>query len=100
MKSQISDGYHTFEELYDHRHALFRALMLSNIDISWKSIQHDDGSSLHGWFVAGIHLATGDITYHMPIALWSSLDKIRTLDNSPAWDGHNSDDVIGRLMKL
>jgi hypothetical protein len=45
---EISDGYHTFGELYDHRAALFIALMLSHPDISWFSDKHDDGSVFDG----------------------------------------------------
>ena len=49
---KISDGYHTFEELYAHRIMLFICLMKSNKDISWKSRVHGDGTSLDGWFIA------------------------------------------------
>ena len=33
----ISDGYHTFQELYEHRIILFSALCNVYPDISWKS---------------------------------------------------------------
>jgi hypothetical protein len=33
---------------------------------SWESRKHDDGSMFEGdWFVAGKHLPTGDVTYHL-----------------------------------
>jgi hypothetical protein len=36
-KSKISDGYHTFEELYDHRHVLFLTLcLLHHEKAAWK----------------------------------------------------------------
>lgn len=41
---EISDGYHTFNELYQHRCALFLALMASNPSIS----KHHDGSEWDG----------------------------------------------------
>lgn len=34
-----SDGYHTFAELYEHRHALFLCLMASAPSLSWKARQ-------------------------------------------------------------
>ena len=42
---KISDGYHTFDELYAHRCTLFSAVMKSNKHLSWKSFFHDDGSN-------------------------------------------------------
>lgn len=97
----ISDGYHTFNELYDHRCALFIALMRSNPEISWRANNHDDGSSFDGWFIAGMHLPSGDITYHLPIDKWNLLDNkcIQTSLRAPKWDGHTPADVVERLLK-
>lgn len=93
----VSDGYHSFDELYDHRHALFIALMRSHQSMSWRSRRHDDGSGFDGWFIAGMHLPTGDITYHLPERLWGALDGVKELDLAPKWDGHTSADVVKRL---
>ena len=97
----ISDGYHSFNELYEHRHTLFIALMKSHPEISWRANNHDDGSNYPGWFIAGMHLPTGDISYHMPNSLWEKLDgkRIPTSLRAPKWDGHTSDDVVPRLSK-
>lgn len=97
-----SDGYHTFDELYEHRHALFIALMKSYPKISWRANNNDDGSSYEGWFVAGIHLPTGDISYHLPSRLWTRLDNmgIATTNCAPKFDGHTSEDVIKRLYDV
>ena len=64
-KQHVSDGYHTFKELYDHRIALFLALVKSISEqeyhpanqICWKSKKHSDGTMFDGWFIAGIGLA-------------------------------------------
>jgi hypothetical protein len=98
----ISDGYHTFNELYDHRCILFIALMRSNPEISWRANNHDEEpSSLEGWFIAGMHLPTGDITYHLPVDMWNLLDNkgIQTSLRAPKWDGHTPSDVVNRLTK-
>ncbi|MDQ3562738.1 MAG: hypothetical protein M3436_00895 [Pseudomonadota bacterium] len=95
----ISDGYHTFNELYDHRCHLFVALMRSNPSIAWRANNHDDGTMFDGWFVCGMHLPTGDISYHLPVAMWTMLDNrgIETTLRAPPWDGHTAADVVARL---
>lgn len=94
-----SDGYHTFKELYDHRIALYIALMRANPGISWKSERHADGSKWDGWFIAGMTLPTGAITYHLPISDWKYLRRtVKTLDRAPEWDGHTPADVVQRLL--
>lgn len=99
----ISDGYHTLNELYEHRHALFLALMYTQPDRSWYSHCHDDGSSYDGWFIAGMTLApTGlTITYHLPDRLLekAELTGASLLKNAPKWDGHTPQDVIERLYE-
>lgn len=99
-RREISDGFHTFDELYAHRYVLFIALMQAYPALSWRAKVHADGS-MHGggWFVAGMSLPTGQISYHLPKQAWPALDDkgIITYDRAPEWDGHTPDDVIGRL---
>ena len=99
---EISDGYHTFGELYEHRFSLFIALMRSHPEISWRANNNDDGGSYEGWFVAGMHLPTGDVSYHLPTKLWTELDNklIKTSNLAPKFDGHTSKDVIFRIRKF
>jgi len=95
----ISDGSHTFSELYSHRCTLFAALMKAHPDISWKSKLHADGSSFDDWFIAGMNLPSGAITYHLPIEqFWDRTSTISELEKAPEWDGHTSDDVVKRLL--
>lgn len=96
-KENITDGYHSFKELYGHRHALFIALAESHPEKSWKALKHNDGSIWYGWFIAGIELPTGMITYHLPKQYWYLLN-VNELDTAPPWDGHSSKDVIMRLI--
>lgn len=99
---KVSDGYHTFDELYEHRHALFLALM-SQCDRykRWYSLAHSDGSKMEGWFIAGIDLPSGPITYHLPIRLVATaqLTGAEYLELGQAWDGHTSGMVIDRLFR-
>ena len=104
--NKISDGYHTFGELYDHRIALF--ILLCNVlyadddcpYVVWKSKKHSDGSEWDGWFIAGINEKKGEqITYHLPVDKWDLL-LVHIKQKAPKWDGHTSDDVLERLLKL
>lgn len=103
ITGETSDGYHTFSELYEHRHALFMALLSIKVTGKWMSKKHDDGSEMDGWFIAGINSVWGgdSISYHLPMRLWDSCVKTGAdvLPNAPKWDGHTSKDVIDRLMK-
>lgn len=100
---EISDSYHTFSELYAHRHQLFIALCNTNLGLfeSWKSEYHSDGSPAYEYyFIAGLYLdKETQITYHLPIELWDLL-KCKTLDKAPEWDGHTSKEVITRLLNF
>jgi hypothetical protein len=96
---KISDGYHTFDELYDHRCHLFIALMRSNPAISWRSKVHDDGSMYPEWFIAGMRLPTGQISYHLPQWMWPMLNGIESIEPAPKWDGHTAADVVKRLAE-
>lgn len=102
ITGETSDGYHTFNELYEMRHALFMAFANSTLDISWMSKKHHDGTEIEGWFIAGTRLKEGDISFHMPMRLWNvcSRSAFHVLENAPEWDGHTSKDVINRLMKF
>ena len=98
--ASMSDGYHTFDELYEHRHALFLMLMRSYPTLSWISMTHNDGTYLDGWFIAGINAPTGDITYHLPERLWAAARETGalTVECAPRWDGHTAAAVVDRLM--
>lgn len=93
----VTDGYHTFSELYAHRCALFVALMRSHPEISWRARFHADGTGCEGWWIGGMELPTGTITYHLADADWATADGIRTLERAPEWDGHTASGVVQRL---
>ena len=98
-RSKVSDGYHTFEELYAHRHWLFIALLKHRPD-AWKSKKHSDGTMFDGMFIAGIGKKKGkQITYHLPNNLWRKVHAEK-LDTAPAFDGHTSENVVHRLKTL
>lgn len=103
-----SDGYHTFDELYDHRMTLYIALcrILKEGDHNgiWRSRYHSDGELCFGtgtMFVLGIGTEKGkQITYHIPVERWDETDFAPTLDLAPERDGHSSEDVLTRLKSM
>ena len=107
---EISDGYHTFNELYDHRITLYialcKAIHLSCENngfnnIVWRSKKHSDGSMMDGWFIMGIGKKAGEqVTYHLPLDRWKETDFAETLDKAPEYDGHTPADTLERLKKL
>ena len=106
---QISDGYHTFEDLYNHRIRLFIALCKqcclwneSSPKEVWCSTKHSDGSTFGDWFILGIGKKKGEqITYHLPARYWSEVCEFaEVLPKAPEFDGHTSNDVLVRLKNL
>lgn len=102
--TQVSDGFHTFDELYEHRCELYLALARSMVragptPIVFRAKRHHDGSGYDGWFMLGIGSEPGQqITYHLPLRLWDRADFAEAFDLSPVpFDGHTSADVLNRL---
>lgn len=102
---EVSDGYHTFDELYEHRITLYIKLCQvlkehcdSNI---WRSKFHSDGTDFNGWFILGVRQAKGEqITYHVPLSKWEDTNFAETKEKAPEFDGHTSEDVLERLKNL
>lgn len=98
--SEVSDGYHTFEELYEHRNLLFLQLARFFGEDVWKAKRNHDGSKWEGWFILGINPRKGhQVTYHLPIKYWDQID-CETYDINPFYDGHTSKDVLERIKNL
>ena len=96
---ETSDGYHTFNELYEHRTALFAALCNTYNDRSWKSFKHADGTMYDGMFIAGIETPEGQYTYHCEEEYLYMFAMTKEMPNAPEWDGHKPSDY-SRLFAL
>lgn len=97
----LSDGYHTFNGLYEQRMILFAALVKAYKDKAWKSYRHEDGEYCFGggWFIVGVDTPEGSYTYHYENKYWDMFDCI-DLPRGKHWDGHTEDDAETRLMSL
>lgn len=96
---EISDGFHTFNELYEHRIALFIALCRAYREHAWKSRKHANGEEWDGWFIMGLFTEQGkQISYHLPISYWEMLVDIHTLEQQESWDGHAGKELVNRIQ--
>lgn len=95
---RISDGYHTFNELYDHRAKLFAVIVAVFPKVSWKSKKHSGGDMFNDMFIVGITTPEGNYSYHYNMKYWDMFI-CKELDNAPAYDGHKPSD-INRLFGL
>lgn len=97
----VSDGYHTFGELYDHRRALTAALTKALPDWSWKSRNHHpEGDPMFegGYFIVGIDFPVGTITYHYKLSHWDDFS-CKEIDHAPKWDGAVPSQTVKRLLQ-
>ena len=90
----ISDGYHTFTELYEHRCLLFLNLALRDPEsCAWKE-------DYEGWFCLYWQSGAGQVSYHLPIKYLPLVKlKIKAV-TQPIYDGHDSREVAKRLDAL
>ena len=97
----LSDGFHTFNGLYEQRMILFAVLVKAYRNRAWKSYRHEDGEYCFGggWFVVGIDTPEGSYTYHYENKYWDMFDCV-DLPMAKHWDGHTEADAETRLMSL
>lgn len=100
-EGKVSDGYHTFDELYDFRRAYNAALVNTHIYPCIKSRRHNDGELCFGggWFIVQMNLPTGQISNHYEDKYWGEFD-CKEQERAEPWDGHTESDVLSRLTEL
>lgn len=98
----FSDGYHTFNELYEHRNLLFLAFCLTESgsrgllhgQVYWQQDHFPD------WDLVSTKIGGKQISYHLPSKyrhiLEGNFEQSTTLEE--VFDGHTSKDVIERLI--
>lgn len=99
---EVSDGNHTFGDLYRNRIILFCTLCNLLPDISWKSKKHFDEENdpmFNGSFIAGINTPEGIASYHIKLEYWEMFD-IPELERAPKYDNYSNEDVIKRILSL
>ncbi len=127
VKGNYSDGYHTFNELYEFRKlfnaALFNEWAKSHMEMeAWKakgnmtildpvnsckynvhkSKKHHDGELCFGggWFIVVAVLPTGQVSNHYEMKDWDLFKIPETETALFEFDGHTGEDVLKRLAAL
>lgn len=111
---EVSDGYHTFDELYQFRMLYNAALFnqLAILDYAFdtpqgtsqhffnvhKSKRHHDGEEPFGggWFIVMAMLPSGQISNHYPLEDWDKF-RVPVQERADRWDGHTPADMMQRL---
>lgn len=108
----VSDGDHTFTELYTHRRALTAALaaVAASVGDAWRSKAHHpaDDPIFDGYFIVGINVPTtsnpadrgATITYHYELEHWDDFLACPELAHAPKWDGATPNDTVDRLLTM
>lgn len=126
LKQRISDGYHTFAELYEFR-KVYNAALFNEWAKDWyirdkqikegrivpsnvvfaeydvhKSWNHYDGEPCFGggWFIVVATLPTGQISNHYEAKDWDLFKIPKAKKAKHPFDGHTSADVLKRLSAL
>lgn len=107
IDGNTSDGYHTFNELYEFRMiynaALFNEWASHNKYETNKSWKHYDGEWCFGnkkeWFIVTAKTPFGVISNHYPASDWDLFKVPETEISIHEYDGHTAQDVVERLRK-
>ena len=95
----ISDGYHSFDELYYQRMMLTKTVALAAInkfdkDTVYRSKLHADCTIYKDFFIVVFNTPEGNFSYHYHIMYWGVFDFLKELPNAEEFDGHTWKDVI------
>jgi hypothetical protein len=101
-----SDGYHTFDELYEVKLAL-NAVLFNELSTQYKnnvhkSLRHNDGTLCFGggWFIVVAELPTGNISFHYKIEHWDLFNIPEVHKSYIPFDNHTTQDVVARLKAM
>lgn len=96
-----TDGFHSFDELYESRALLHAYAVQEWRRRGWevvKSWRHHDGEPCFGggWFIVTVITPEGPAAFHYPEAEWDLFD-VRAEHLAPEWDGHDTAEAHRRL---
>lgn len=98
---EVSDGYHTFNELYYYR-MLYNAAFFNLLPKGWvhKSKRHHTGEECFGggWFIVMANLPTGQVSNHYELKDWD-LFQVPEKKFADEWDGHTPQEAAERLKR-
>lgn len=94
----VSDGYHTFDELYYQRMMLTKTVALAAVtnfdkDTVYRSKLHSDGTMYKDFFIVVFNTPEGNFSYHYHMMYWGVFDFLKERPNAGDFDGHTWKDV-------
>lgn len=93
INNDISDGYHTFNELYEHRCLLFILAVKGLSEKAYVRLDH-----YQGWDCVYQILNGKQISYHLPAKYRDYyMSECEVVGEEFVWDGHSSLDTIDRI---
>ena len=95
---ELSDTYHSFNDLYKHR-AILTAMVFLNLPYAWKSKLHYENDMYNGMFIVGAPTPYGMISYHYDLEYWN-LFKVPELPRAPKFTGYTEQDVLNRFINI
>ena len=98
----ISDGNHTFADLYFQRMNLLSVICSCYPELSWKSKKHFDEENdpmFNGCFIVGINTPNGVATYHFKLEYWDEFP-IKEIEHAPQYDGYSPEEALSRIKSL
>lgn len=105
ITGETSDGYHTFNELYEYRlaynAALFNEWALQGKYEVHKSKKHSDGDPCFDgtYFIVVAQLPTGQISNHYKLKYWDEFN-LPERAKAAEYDGHTPKEALDRLAQL
>ena len=101
----ISDTWHTFGELYQHRSILFiklcKELSLKKDYQVFRTKKHNDESIMEEYFILGVKLPDHSyISYHINNEYWDLCEFAKKIEKSPIKGKYTSNDALTNLLKI
>lgn len=97
VNGDMSDGSHTFDELYVHRNLLWVNLCLTNPESCYFVKEHYPDWDLLVYEYVGMQMSYHIQKIHRNV--YQNLIKVKKIEDHE-FDGHSPEDVIARLTKL
>lgn len=99
VNGDMSDGHHTFDELYEHRCLLFLTWLVEIRELGAVRQVFFLKDHFPGWDLVSTTVGIAPISYHVPAKYREVLEKHfkEYCDLEKFYDGHTSADVLHRL---
>lgn len=101
----ISDGAHTFGDLYYQRMVLTSVIAKTLVTIDkpsgkvFRSKLHADGTMFKDYFIVVFQTVDGYFSYHYHMDNWDNFYFVKEIPKAPEYDGHTDVDV-SRLLTM